>query len=89
MSLIAKWLGELLILPVRLYQYLISPLLGSNCRYHPSCSHYMVGAIREWGPLRGVWMGLRRIASCHPWGKHGHDPVPQNPRRKVHDKSTQ
>ncbi len=78
---ILRLLGMLLILPVRLYQYLISPLLPPSCRYTPSCSHYMVEAIREWGPFRGLWMGIRRILSCHPWGGHGHDPVPRNPRR--------
>lgn len=78
---ILRLLGMLLILPVRLYQYLISPLLPPSCRYTPSCSHYMVEAIQEWGPFRGLWMGIRRILSCHPWGGHGHDPVPRNPRR--------
>lgn len=76
-----RLLSLLLILPVRLYQYLISPLLPPSCRYTPSCSHYMIEAIREWGPFRGLWMGIRRILSCHPWGGHGHDPVPRNPRR--------
>lgn len=78
---ILRLLGMLLILPVRLYQYLISPLLPPSCRYTPSCSHYMVESIQEWGPFRGLWMGIRRILSCHPWGGHGHDPVPRNPRR--------
>ena len=78
---ILRLLGMLLILPVRLYQYLISPLLPPSCRYTPSCSHYMVESIQEWGPFRGLRMGIRRILSCHPWGGHGHDPVPRNPRR--------
>ena len=83
-----KWIGEIFIFPIRLYQWFISPLLGKNCRYEPTCSHYMVGSIREWGLIRGLWMGIKRIGRCHPWGSHGHDPVPQNPGRKVHDKST-
>lgn len=63
--------------PVRLYQLMISPLLGNHCRYTPSCSQYMVEAVSEWGIFRGLLMGLRRIGSCHPWGDHGHDPVPK------------
>lgn len=83
-----KWLGEVVIFPIKLYQWFISPLLGSNCRYDPTCSHYMVGAIREWGLLRGMWMGIKRIGRCHPWGSHGHDPVPKNPKRDKHDPTT-
>lgn len=72
-----KYINFLLILPVRFYQKFISPLLGSNCRYTPTCSQYMIDAINEWGPFKGIWLGLRRIGSCHPWGGHGHDPVPK------------
>jgi putative membrane protein insertion efficiency factor len=75
-------LRKLLILPIRFYQYLIAPLLPSSCRYTPTCSHYMVQAIEEWGPLKGLWMGTKRIGRCNPWGGHGHDPVPLNPKRK-------
>lgn len=73
---------KLFILPIRLYQVTLSPLLGANCRYVPSCSQYMIDAIEEWGPLKGIWLGMRRISRCHPWGGHGHDPVPKRPRRK-------
>ena len=73
---------KLFILPVRAYQLLLSPLLGSNCRYQPTCSNYMIQAIEEWGVLQGVWLGLKRIFRCHPWGPHGHDPVPKRPGRK-------
>lgn len=72
-----KLLKKLFILPIRFYQMAISPLLGPTCRYDPSCSHYMVQAIEEWGPLKGVWLGLKRILRCHPWGGHGYDPVPK------------
>ncbi|HMN90561.1 MAG TPA: membrane protein insertion efficiency factor YidD [Saprospiraceae bacterium] len=75
-----KWqqlLKQLFILPVRFYQLAISPLLPSSCRYQPTCSHYMIEAIQEWGPLKGTWLGLRRIGRCHPWGGHGYDPVPK------------
>ena len=67
-----------LILPVRVYQWTLSPLIGRNCRYHPTCSHYMIQAIEEWGPLKGVWLGIRRIWRCHPWSHRDmYDPVPK------------
>jgi len=75
-------LKKLVILPIRAYQVLLSPLLGPTCRYQPTCSHYMVQAIDEWGVIRGVWLGIRRIFRCHPWGGHGYDPVPRNPRKE-------
>lgn len=61
---------------IRLYQILLSPLLGASCRYTPTCSAYGIEAIKKHGPFYGGWLTLKRIASCHPWGKHGHDPVP-------------
>ncbi|MBX7050432.1 MAG: membrane protein insertion efficiency factor YidD [Flavobacteriales bacterium] len=70
-------LRKIFILPIRLYQYFISPWLGSNCRFQPTCSEYAIEAIREWGVLKGTWLGIRRISKCHPWGGHGHDPVPE------------
>lgn len=72
-----------LILPIRLYQWTISPLLGVNCRYAPSCSEYAIEAIASHGALRGGWLGLRRILRCHPWGGSGYDPVPR-PGRVAH-----
>ena len=67
------------ILLIRVYQLTLSPLLGVNkCRYQPTCSHYMIGAIEEWGVLKGIYLGTRRILRCHPWSKHPmHDPVPK------------
>ncbi|HRW75973.1 MAG TPA: membrane protein insertion efficiency factor YidD [Saprospiraceae bacterium] len=59
----------------------MAPLLPPSCRYTPTCSHYMVQAIEEWGPFRGFWMGLKRIGRCNPWGGHGYDPVPPNPKK--------
>jgi putative membrane protein insertion efficiency factor len=77
LSAINQFFKQLFILPVRLYQITLSPLLGSSCRFQPSCSNYMIQAIREWGPIKGGWLGIKRIGKCHPWGPHGHDPVPK------------
>ncbi|HMR17722.1 MAG TPA: membrane protein insertion efficiency factor YidD [Sphingobacterium sp.] len=64
------------LLVIRIYQLLISPLLGANCRYTPTCSQYGREAILKHGPFKGIWLTIKRIARCHPWGGHGHDPVP-------------
>ena len=79
-----KVIGYIFMIPVKLYQWIISPILPQSCRYHPTCSNYMIQAIKEWGPFRGAWMGIKRIASCHPWGGMGNDPVPKNPKRHEH-----
>ncbi|MBK7358732.1 MAG: membrane protein insertion efficiency factor YidD [Saprospiraceae bacterium] len=75
-------LKYLIILPVKAYQYLLSPLLGKNCRFEPSCSTYMIQAVEEWGVLKGSWLGLKRISRCHPWGSSGEDPVPKRENRR-------
>jgi len=64
------------IVPIKIYQILISPLLGPSCRFTPTCSQYTIEAIQKHGPLKGGWLGFRRILRCHPWGGCGHDPVP-------------
>ncbi|WP_192351146.1 membrane protein insertion efficiency factor YidD [Algoriphagus sp. Y33] len=69
-------LRKIAIFPVLVYQYTISPLFPSSCRYTPTCSQYMKEAIMKHGVFKGGWMGLKRIARCHPWGGHGHDPIP-------------
>ncbi|MGQ0335642.1 membrane protein insertion efficiency factor YidD [Halomonas elongata] len=68
---------------VRLYQWLISPLLGPRCRYWPSCSQYTVEALRVHGPLRGGWLATRRILRCHPGAAGGIDPVPGGPSEQL------
>lgn len=64
---------------IKLYRLLISPMLGANkCRYQPTCSQYTMDAINEWGVFRGVFMGAKRLARCHPWSTHAHyDPIPR------------
>lgn len=64
------------ILLIKLYQWVLSPVLGPKCRYTPSCSHYALEALKKYGPLKGGWLALKRISRCHPWGGHGYDPVP-------------
>ncbi|SFB96479.1 hypothetical protein SAMN05421780_102118 [Flexibacter flexilis DSM 6793] len=66
----------LLVLLVRIYQYVLSPILPNACRYTPTCSQYTVEALQKHGVFKGLWLAAKRIASCHPWGGHGHDPVP-------------
>ena len=72
----SKLLAKLMVALVKLYQYIISPILPGACRYTPTCSEYGVQALRKHGPWRGGWLTLKRILSCHPWGGHGYDPVP-------------
>ncbi|MFY0607721.1 MAG: membrane protein insertion efficiency factor YidD [Cyclobacteriaceae bacterium] len=67
---------KLFILPVLFYQYSISPLFPSTCRYSPTCSHYAKEAIMKHGVMKGVILAAKRIGKCHPWGGSGYDPVP-------------
>lgn len=69
-------LSRLLIAPVRFYQRAISPLTPPACRFTPTCSQYMIEAIEKHGPLKGLYLGTRRILRCNPWGGCGYDPVP-------------
>ena len=73
---IASALTALMILLIRIYQRCVSPMLGQNCRFVPTCSQYAVEALRRHGPLKGGWLTVRRILRCHPWGGSGFDPVP-------------
>lgn len=69
----------LILLGVRFYQVAVSPLFPPSCRHQPTCSRYMDEAIHEWGLFKGLIMGLKRLAKCHPWGTSGFDPVPRRP----------
>ena len=76
MKIINKIFGGFFLLLIKVYQYAISPMLGGNCRFTPTCSQYGVEAIKKHGAFKGGWLTIKRIGRCHPWGKHGHDPVP-------------
>jgi putative membrane protein insertion efficiency factor len=73
---ITQGLSWVLIAPIRFYQIAISPLLGPSCRYTPTCSEYAKEAIIKYGPFKGLWLAVKRILRCHPWGGSGYDPVP-------------
>ena len=73
--MINKFLTFSVISLINLYKYLISPLLGNNCRFLPTCSEYAKEAIIKFGLIKGISLGLKRIIKCHPWGKSGHDPI--------------
>lgn len=75
-EVLKKGLVLLLLIPVRIYQYVISPVIGPSCRYTPTCSVYSVQALKKHGPFKGLWLSIKRILSCNPWGGSGYDPVP-------------
>jgi uncharacterized protein len=74
---VARIAGWPLLVAIRVYRHTVSPLLGVNCRFVPSCSEYASEALREFGGIRGGRLALKRISRCHPWGGSGYDPVPQ------------
>ncbi|MCI6702264.1 MAG: membrane protein insertion efficiency factor YidD [Prevotellaceae bacterium] len=80
MQNVARYLRKaivmLLLLPIRFYQTAISPLTPPSCRFVPTCSEYAKEAITKHGPAKGLWLALRRLLRCHPWGGSGYDPVP-------------
>ncbi|MBK1694686.1 membrane protein insertion efficiency factor YidD [Chromatium weissei] len=75
---------RILIAPIKVYQYLISPLIGPHCRFYPSCSQYAVEAIERHGIRYGSYLAVRRLARCHPWHVGGIDPVPHERQTKTH-----
>ncbi|MEM7432038.1 MAG: membrane protein insertion efficiency factor YidD [Pseudomonadota bacterium] len=81
--MIGKILAWPLLALVHIYRYLLSPWLGQNCRFEPSCSSYALEALRVHGAFRGGVMAAKRIARCHPWGASGYDPVPEKTQDHV------
>lgn len=74
---VSKVLAWPLVQLVRLYRLLISPWLGANCRFEPTCSSYTIEALQTYGVLKGTALAAKRIGRCHPWGESGYDPVPR------------
>jgi len=75
MNQLEKFVAEVLIISAKFYQLTVSPLLGSNCRYTPTCSEYFIQSVRQRGPVIGALAGLWRICRCHPFARGGYDPV--------------
>ncbi len=69
---------------IRGYRFFLSPWLGNQCRFHPTCSHYALSAIEQYGALTGSWLAIRRLLRCHPWHPGGLDPVPEKLGKKQH-----
>ena len=65
-----------LVLLIRGYQLIVSPMLGSNCRFMPTCSEYAMESLKTYGLIKGAFLTVKRIGKCHPWGGHGYDPIP-------------
>lgn len=77
MKLLKKIVVFPFIILIRFYQYVLSPYLGgSKCRFTPTCSQYTLEAIQKYGPIKGIFLGAKRLSKCHPRGGHGYDPVP-------------
>lgn len=76
MNRISKILALPFILLIKVYQWTLSPWLGKQCRYTPTCSRYGLEALKKYGVFKGGYLTVRRLLSCHPWGGHGYDPVP-------------
>ncbi|MFO0835023.1 MAG: membrane protein insertion efficiency factor YidD [Phycisphaerales bacterium] len=87
----AVWLRRLcvwpLVLLVRIYQGTLSPVVGRQCRYVPTCSNYAIDALNEFGPIKGSWLALRRVLRCHPFARGGYDPAPIRGRGRFVDDS--
>lgn len=76
MKIIREALSACIIALIKVYQWIISPLIGPKCRYTPTCSQYGIQAIQKHGVAKGMWLTIKRVGRCHPWGGHGYDPVP-------------
>ena len=71
-----------LILLIRVYQLIVSPMLGSNCRFMPTCSEYALESLKVYGLIKGTYLTIKRIGKCHPWGSNGYDPIPTKMEKK-------
>jgi len=65
------------LLLIKIYRYTLSPYIGNQCRYFPTCSHYAEDALKSHGVVKGLWMAIKRVFRCHPWHEGGYDPVPE------------
>ena len=80
---ILKILSWIILIPVYIYKYGISPLTPGSCRHYPTCSEYAVQAVKIHGPFKGLWLATKRISKCHPWGTYGNDPVPPKKEKSI------
>ena len=71
-----------IILFIKFYQLFLSPIIGQNCRYLPTCSEYTLECLKQFGLIKGIFLSFKRISKCHPWGDHGYDPIPDNLKEK-------
>jgi hypothetical protein len=69
-------MNRILLIVIKAYQYLISPMLGPSCRYTPTCSEYAAQAVKKYGAIKGLWLSIKRVGRCHPWHDGGYDPLP-------------
>lgn len=76
MKVLLRILSLPFLILIKFYQWVISPVIGPKCRYTPTCSHYTAEALKKHGVFKGLWLAVKRISRCHPWGGHGYDPVP-------------
>ena len=76
MKVILRVLSLPFIALIKIYQWIISPILGPKCRFTPTCSQYGIDALKKHGVIKGMWLTVKRISRCHPWGGSGYDPVP-------------
>lgn len=76
MTYLSRAAALVLLVPIRVYQRTVSPLVGPRCRFDPSCSEYAARAIGRYGPVKGLYLGIRRVLRCHPWSPGGTDDVP-------------
>ena len=82
MLMLNKIITVSLLILIRAYQLIISPILVSNCRFTPTCSEYAMESLKSHGLIKGIFLTIKRISKCHPWGGHGYDPIPTKIEKK-------